>query len=140
MTDVEAITKSITIGIFTVLVLGVAGRLLYDYFKSGRVQTGDYYMTVKSCEECREKCCVHPLKTVLYEHINQERGNDSKVDNRLKNIEDRMAEAREDSAKIQVEVAGIRSALDKMAGAFSIYVKNSDERDRRTDLGIGGTT
>jgi len=136
MTDAEALTRSITIGIFTILVLGVAGRLLYDYFKSGRVKKGEYYMTVAACEACREKCCVHHIKEVMQHHINDESYNDSKVNTKLESIEKRMDEAREDNAKLREDVGGIKSALDKMTAVIEIYVKRSDERDRRTDLGI----
>ena len=137
MTDAEAITKSITIGIFTILVLGVAGKIIYDWFKSGRVKKGEYYMTVQACESCRDKCCVHQIKSSVNEHMRSESYNDSEVHTRLANIEKRMDEARDDNSKLREDVGGIKSALDKMTAVIEIYVKRSDERDRRTDMGIG---
>ena len=128
--DPDAITIT---WILTAIIVAVAGKMFWDYYKLGRVKTGDYYMTIKSCEECRQNCCVNSIKATLSDHIKNESWNDSEVNTRLSNIEQSMREARENNDKMQVEVKGIRSALDTMAGAFQVYVKQSDARDRRTD-------
>jgi len=136
MTDYDAILRGATVGIF----VGILIRVGYDWIMSGRVKKGEYYMTIDACQDCREKCCVHPVKlalgdlrTTLNTHISKEFGNDSEVNIRLASIEAAQKDAREDSAKLRADVAGIRSALDQMAGAFSVYVKRLDTRDRRTD-------
>jgi hypothetical protein len=131
MTDAEAIARSFTIGIFTILILGVAGKIIYDWFVEGRAKKGEYYMTVASCESCREKCCVHGIKEIVNQHMRSESYHDSEVNTRLANIEKRMEEARDDNSKLRDDVGGIKSALDKMTAVIEIYVKRADERDTR---------
>lgn len=130
---VDPVMLNVFMAIITILVLGVAGKIAWDWLTSGRTKTGEYYMSVQACETCRQNCCVNSLKTKLVDHIQNESGQDSEVNQRLINIEARIQEAREDNSKIREEVSGIRSALDKMAGMFEGYVKRSDDRDRRTD-------
>jgi hypothetical protein len=133
---VDPVMMNVFMAVITILILGIAGKIAWNWLMSGRIKTGEYYMTISACEDCREKCCVHPLKTALHAHVNKESGNDSTVNNRLANIEKTQQEAREDAAQLREDVKGIRSALDTMAGAFSVYVKKMDireERDRRTN-------
>jgi hypothetical protein len=129
MTDAEAAYKIVVV----VVVIGILVKIGYDWLKSGRAKTGEYYMTTADCLTCREKCCVHEIKTAMNLHKQTESYQDSTVNARLATIEKRMDEAREDSAKLREDVSGIRSALDTMAGAFQVYAHRIEMRDRRTD-------
>jgi hypothetical protein len=125
---VDPVMMNIFMAVITVLILGIAGKIAWNWLMSGRMKSGEYYMTTQACETCRQNCCVNSLKVKLAEHIQNETGADSRVDQRLANIEERMQEARRDTAEMRKEVSGIRSALDTMAGLFEGYIKRSDAR------------
>jgi hypothetical protein len=130
---VDPVMMNVFMAVITILILGIAGKIAWNWLMSGRIKTGEYYMTTQACETCRQHCCVNAIKKTLTDHIQNETGADSRVDERLANIEARMKEARQDTKEMRQEVQGIRSALDTMAGLFKGYVQRSDDRDRKID-------
>jgi len=145
MTGTKITVDPIILGIFTILVLGIASKIIYDWFKSGRIKTGDYYVTTKACQNQRDHCCINAVKKELNLHKQAESYHDSEVNTRLSNIESQIAEAktvsaklreeaREDNAALRKDVGGIKSALDKITGVIEIYVQKANDRDRRTDI------
>lgn len=126
---VDPVLMNIFMSVITILVCGIAIRIGWSWLQSGRVKTGEYYVTNQVCGERMEKCCINAVKTTLTDHIQKESGQDSRVDERLKNIEQKIQDARDDSSKIREEVGGIRSALDEMAGMFKGYLQRmSDDK------------
>jgi hypothetical protein len=136
--NVDLVMLDIFLAVFTLIVLGLTGKITWDWLNEGRTKTGEYYMSVKACEECRQNCCVGSLKTTLSDHIKKGSWHDSEVNTRLKNIEvslDRMQVADE---KLQGHFGKLEKAVTEIATTLKIYAKKSDERDRRTDKIMGG--
>ena len=119
--------------VITILVLGVAGKITWDWLTLGRTKTGEYYMSVQACEQCRQNCCVNAVKHSLAEHIRKESWHDSEVNTRLKNIEDNQIKSQEADEKLQGHLGKLEKAVTKIATVLDIYVQRSDDRDRRTD-------
>ena len=130
---VDPVLMNVFMTVMTILVVGIAGKLVMNYLQSGRVKTKEIYRTVDDCDDCRQHCCVNVLKTQFADHVKSEAGNDATVKEGLANIKEDIRDMKKGAEKTQAEVSGIRSALDKMAGLFEGYVQRSDERDRRTD-------
>ena len=118
---VDPALMNVFMAVMTVLVCGIAIKIGYNWLQTGRMKTGEYYQTVQACEECRENCCINIVKTKLSDHIQNESGQDSRVDERLKNIEQKIQDAREDNSKIREHLPafeftpleeGIRKTVD----------------------------
>jgi hypothetical protein len=124
---VDPALLNVFMAVMTILVCGLGIKIGYNWLQTGRIKTGEYYRTVESCDECREKCCVNSLKIKLSDHISQELGQASRVDQKLNNIEKQIDDAKTETSKMREEVTGIRSALDRLAGTFEGYVKRTGE-------------
>lgn len=130
---VDPVMMNIFMAVITILVLGLAGKIAWNWLTSGRIKTGDYYMSVQACEQCRQNCCVGALKTTLSDHIQAESWHDSEVNTRLKNIENTLIKSQETDEKLQEHLGKLEKATTKIATILDIYVQRSDDRDRRTD-------
>lgn len=135
MSNELKILEYVGAGIFTGVLLGVTGKIVWEWLSSGRVKKGEYYTPVSYCESNREKCYIHTLRKELDKHIRYENSNDSEVNSRLSNIEFRMQEAREENSAMRKDISGIRSALDKMTGFLDSYIKSNQEEREARDKG-----
>jgi hypothetical protein len=130
---VDPVMLNVFMAVITVLVLGLAGKIAWEWFTTGRIKTGEYYMSVQACEQCRQNCCVGALKNTLTEHIKKESWHDSEVNTRLKNIENSLIRSQEADEKLQDHFGKLEKAVTEIATTLKIYAKRSDDRDRRTD-------
>ena len=130
---VDPVILNVFLAVMTILVLGLTGKITWNWLTTGRTKTGEYYMSVKACEECRQNCCVGALKTTLSDHIQNESWHDSEVNTKLKNIEASLTKMQVADEKLQGHFGELEKAVTEIATTLKIYAKRSDERERRAD-------
>ena len=111
------------LGYLAVLAFGFLGKVLWDWFNGGRVEKTAPYMTVKACEECRQRCCVADLKKSVAAHSQEAEGFKAQTEERLKSIDKRLDRGSEDFKAIMGEISEIKESLIRISTSFEAYIK-----------------
>lgn len=125
--DAVAVVQTVVIAVIG----GILIKIIWDWFVSGRMKKGEYYMTTTACTTCREQCCISAVKFQLQEHLKEESGHTSEVNTRLKNIEKSLDESKETSEKLRSNLEKTNLAMERIASAleaqkqslFNVYKK-----------------
>jgi hypothetical protein len=93
------------------LVIVLVGKILWDWFRSGRVEKGSL-VTTEHCDEIREKCCLPQMKKDV-----------GIMEKRLDYAEKRLDEGHENFKSFRRDISDIKVILAGIQGAMESFLK-----------------
>lgn len=109
--------------------LAVLGKIVWDWFQSGRV-TDQYikktdlnfdkelYMKKTDCAALRQSCCVQELKRDFAKFKESDSRHEATADSRIKVLEDKVKESQLDSKEIKGDISDIKEKLTQLLTIF----------------------
>lgn len=108
--------------------LALSGKIVWDWIQSGRIKQGDYYVTVKKCDQIRKECCVSKIKTDFQAHKENDGRHDADTDSRLKVVEQELRDGREDFKTIRADITAINLSLKQISTILEIRWGNGQKQ------------
>lgn len=90
--------------------VGLIFKILWDWFKSGRVEKG-LYVKIEDCSKIRERCCVSTIKKELAEERRNFESYKNGAQIQMMAIEKRLDDGRENFKEFQADIGEIKEAL-----------------------------
>lgn len=114
--------ESVLPGVYLLLVgafIGIIGYIIKDWFKSGRVEKGEY-LTVQAFNEHRKECCAIGLKREFNQCKQESCTNQARVDGRIFSIEEKLRDGHET----------FQALNDKMDEKFDAFAEKFDRMNQ----------
>jgi hypothetical protein len=106
--------------IFAVFLLSagaaIGGKIIWDWVMSGRV--GDAYLKRSEFLQHKSDCCVLKLKSEFTEHRELDMGRHSDMESRMRTVEKRLDQGREDFAAIRTDISNINKSMARISAVL----------------------
>lgn len=110
----EAVVTKILIG----AVIGFIFKIVYDWFKSGRIEKGEY-VKVQDCQHVREKCCIGQLKK-----------DNATFKTRLDAVEKSLDAGRQDFRQIRQDISKMKEHMAGMKSLLETWIEIEKGKQR----------
>jgi septal ring factor EnvC (AmiA/AmiB activator) len=90
----------------------LGGKIVWDWFSAGRA--GDAYLKREEFLRHKSECCVMALKSDFITHKEHDGGVRADIESRLKSVEKRLDQGREDFTALRKDIAAINKSMARI--------------------------